>query len=366
MLRRGQEAHAGEIPVTVERYCAPESVAEAVALLASGGSRRLQAAPTCWCRCASRRVHPRRLSISSVFPAWTEWNSRRGGAYRRGDALLRAHGERGLARAVAGPAGGRRAHRFHAGAGSSQPRRQPVQRLARRGLGPGAGGQSRPGIDRGTRGERSVAAEAFPLGPGRTVLEAGEFVHAIELPRPAPRTADAYLRFIPRTEMDIAVAGAGYPHPGRKRRLHRCAHRARRGRAHRAAGAGGRGGLIGSRCDDAALDACAAAARAASRPITDRRGTAEFRRQVIGVLVRRAVLVALQRTAVARRFRGCSRRAVAQAAPSGLAVRSSHKGAVRRRDAAPEPTGCTCRGPRLRRPDREATTVRARIQFGRS
>ena len=56
--------------------------------------------------------------------------------------------------------------------------------------------------------------------------------------------------------------------------------------------------LIGSRCDDAALDACAAAARAVARPITDRRGTAEFRRQVIGVLVRRAVLVALQRAAV--------------------------------------------------------------------
>jgi carbon-monoxide dehydrogenase medium subunit len=53
--------------------------------------------------------------------------------------------------------------------------------------------------------------------------------------------------------------------------------------------------LIGSRCDEAALDACAAAARAASRPITDRRGTAEFRRQVIGVLVRRAVLLAVRR-----------------------------------------------------------------------
>ena len=55
------------------------------------------------------------------------------------------------------------------------------------------------------------------------------------------------------------------------------------------------GALIGSRCDEAALAACAHAASAAARPITDRRGTADFRRQVIGVLVRRAVRVALAR-----------------------------------------------------------------------
>lgn len=151
----------------------------------------------------------------------------------------------------------------------------------------------------GPGGERSVAVEVFPVGPGRTVLEAGEFVRAIELPRPAPRTADAYLRFIPRTEMDIAVAGAGVSLTLDEHGVCTDARIALGAvaptvlLASEAAAA-----LIGSRCDDAALDACADAARAVARPITDRRGTAGFRRQVIGVLVRRAVLVALQRAAV--------------------------------------------------------------------
>src|SRR5262249_62289156 len=61
----------------------------------------------------------------------------------------------------------------------------------------------------GPRGERVVLAERFGTGPGKTVLEPGEFLAALRLPRPAPRTADAHLRLIPRTEMDIAVAGAG-------------------------------------------------------------------------------------------------------------------------------------------------------------
>ena len=148
----------------------------------------------------------------------------------------------------------------------------------------------------GPGGQRSVAVEDFVLAPGRTVLASGEFVHAIELPRPAPRTADAYLRFTPRTEMDIAVAGAGVSVTldtdgvctGARIALGAVAPTVLL--VPEAAAA-----LIGSRCDDAALDACAAAARAAARPITDRRGTAEFRRQVIGVLVRRAVRVAVQR-----------------------------------------------------------------------
>ncbi len=60
----------------------------------------------------------------------------------------------------------------------------------------------------GPSGERSVAVEAFCTAPGRTVLERGEILVAIDLPRPVAGTADAYLRLIPRSEMDIAVAGA--------------------------------------------------------------------------------------------------------------------------------------------------------------
>src|SRR5215510_7281013 len=61
----------------------------------------------------------------------------------------------------------------------------------------------------GPHGQRTVAVEDFSTGPGKTVLQTGELLVELRLPRPGPRTADAYLRLIPRTEMDIAVAGAG-------------------------------------------------------------------------------------------------------------------------------------------------------------
>jgi len=53
--------------------------------------------------------------------------------------------------------------------------------------------------------------------------------------------------------------------------------------------------LIGTKVDDAALDALAAAASAACKPIDDMRGTIEYRTQVAGVLARRAALIALER-----------------------------------------------------------------------
>ena len=63
----------------------------------------------------------------------------------------------------------------------------------------------------GPKGERTVPVEGFTTGPGTTVLEPGEFVVEFEVPAPAPHSADAYLRLIPRTEMDIAVVGAARP-----------------------------------------------------------------------------------------------------------------------------------------------------------
>jgi carbon-monoxide dehydrogenase medium subunit len=148
----------------------------------------------------------------------------------------------------------------------------------------------------GPDGTRTVPVAGLPRGPGRTALADDEFLVAIDLPRPAPRSADAYLRFIPRTEMDIAVAGAAVAltldDTGR------CL------RARVALGAVGptvlevpeaAGALVGTRLDEAALAACAAAASAAARPIDDKRGSAEFRRVVIGVLVRRAALAAAAR-----------------------------------------------------------------------
>ena len=61
----------------------------------------------------------------------------------------------------------------------------------------------------GPNGRREVPVEDICTGPGQTSLAKGEIVVSINLPKQAPRTGDAYLRFIPRTEMDIAVVGAG-------------------------------------------------------------------------------------------------------------------------------------------------------------
>jgi carbon-monoxide dehydrogenase medium subunit len=148
----------------------------------------------------------------------------------------------------------------------------------------------------GPNGRREVAAENFPKSPGRTVLEPGEFVTAIQLPQPAPGTADAYLRFIPRTEMDIAVVGAGVSLTLDSNGT--CTA------ARLALGAvaptvilveAGAKALIGSKLDDAALEAFAAAASAAAKPIDDKRGTVEFRTHVASVMARRAAVIAAGR-----------------------------------------------------------------------
>jgi carbon-monoxide dehydrogenase medium subunit len=148
----------------------------------------------------------------------------------------------------------------------------------------------------GPSGRRTVPVEAVPVAPGRTSLAPGEFVLEIHLPAPAPRSADAYLRSIPRTEMDIAVVGAGVS-------LTLAADGAIAA-ARIALGAVGptvvvaaeaAASLIGSRLDEAALERLDAAARAATAPISDKRGTAEFRGKIAGVLARRAAAIAYSR-----------------------------------------------------------------------
>jgi len=148
----------------------------------------------------------------------------------------------------------------------------------------------------GPKGERVVPAEKFCVAPGRTVLEPGEFLVAVRIPGPAARTADAYLRLIPRSEMDIAVAGAAVSVT--LDAAGTCTS------ARVAIGAvaptallvpDAAGALVGTKCDDAALKQAAAAASAAAKPIDDKRGTAAYRRTVAGVLVKRAAAIAAER-----------------------------------------------------------------------
>jgi carbon-monoxide dehydrogenase medium subunit len=152
----------------------------------------------------------------------------------------------------------------------------------------------------GPAGERRVAVEDFCTGPGANVLGAGEFLVAFEIPHPGAGSADAYLRFIPRNEMDIAVVGSGVSvtlDGGGTCTAARVALGAVAPTmilVPESAAA-----LVGSRIEDADLERAAAAASAAARPINDRRGTVEFRRHVVGVLTRRAAAIARDRARAA-------------------------------------------------------------------
>ena len=148
----------------------------------------------------------------------------------------------------------------------------------------------------GPDGERTVAIEDFCTGPGQTVLAPGELVAGFEIPAPAPRSSDAYLRLIPRSEMDIAVVGAGVSltlDAGGRVEAARVAIGAVAPTARLVAAAGE--ALVGSSLGDAALDAAAAAASAAADPIDDKRGTIDYRKRVAGVLVKRAAKIAYER-----------------------------------------------------------------------
>lgn len=155
----------------------------------------------------------------------------------------------------------------------------------------------------GPAGEREVPVEQFCTGPGRNVLEDGEMLLYLQFPTPAPRSGAFYLRFIPRNEMDIAVANCGVSleldSDGRTISSARIAAGAvapvpllidEAGRA-----------LVGAiATDQTTWEPALAAVRNAARPITDMRGSIAQRRHLVGVLAKRAIEGAVER-AQARR-----------------------------------------------------------------
>ena len=147
----------------------------------------------------------------------------------------------------------------------------------------------------GPDGRRELPVQRFPAGPGRTHLKPGEILVGFTLPPRAPGSSDAYLRMIPRTEMDIAVVGCGVS-------------LTMQGGVCTAARVGlgavaptvllvepAADALIGSRLEDAVLENAAAACSAACRPIDDKRGTIVYRTRVAGVLLKRTVAIAARR-----------------------------------------------------------------------
>ena len=148
----------------------------------------------------------------------------------------------------------------------------------------------------GPDGTRMVPVEDVPAGPGKTTLKQGEIIEAIVLPKRQPRAGDAYLRFIPRTEMDIAVVGVGVQLTLDDAGAVQSARVALGAVGPKAVIADDAAqSLLGTKLDDAALDALAAACAAASQPIDDKRGTVAFRKEVAGVLACRAARIAFER-----------------------------------------------------------------------
>ena len=148
----------------------------------------------------------------------------------------------------------------------------------------------------GPKGTRKLAVEDVPSGVGRTHLKKGDIITAITLPKKLPRSGDAYLRFIPRTEMDIAVVSVGVnltidaKGVVIKARVALGAVSTTVLLVKEAAKA-----IIGTKLDDTAKAKLAAACSAACKPIDDKRGTIEFRTDVAGVLARRAAVTAYAR-----------------------------------------------------------------------
>lgn len=147
----------------------------------------------------------------------------------------------------------------------------------------------------GPNGSRELPVEQIPAGPGRTNLAKGEVISAITLPPRGKNGGDAYLRFIPRTEMDIAVVGCAVSLrlEGDKIVEARVALGAVAPTVILSEAAAK--AIIGTTLDEAALKALGKAAEATAKPISDKRGTKEFRIDVAGVLARRAAKIAYDR-----------------------------------------------------------------------
>jgi carbon-monoxide dehydrogenase medium subunit len=149
----------------------------------------------------------------------------------------------------------------------------------------------------GPNGRRTMPVEDFCVSPGRNALQRGEFLVALHIPAPKPGFGAAYLRFIPRNEMDIAVVGAGVAIQLDEKRSKFVAARIALGAVAPKplyvpdAGAA----LVGQAVNDESIAKAVQIAQDAAKPISDMRGTAEFRKHMVGVLTRRALGQAIER-----------------------------------------------------------------------
>lgn len=149
----------------------------------------------------------------------------------------------------------------------------------------------------GPGGRRETPVEDLCLAPGQTVLQRGEFLLALRVPPPEPGFGAAYLRFIPRNEMDIAVVGSGAAVVLDERRATIISARIALGAVAPTPLLAYEAGeyLAGKSISAESLAEAARMAQEAARPITDMRGTIAQRQHLVGVLTRRALEKAIER-----------------------------------------------------------------------
>ena len=147
----------------------------------------------------------------------------------------------------------------------------------------------------GPGGRRTVPVEDFCTGPGRNVLQAGELLVSLHFPPPAPNSGAAFLRFIPRNEMDIAVVNAAT-------QLRFDGDTVSWARVSIGATAPtpllvpeAAAALVGRPLSDDTIAAAAAASKAAARPIDDMRGSIKQRKHLAAVYTQRTIAIAADR-----------------------------------------------------------------------
>ena len=149
----------------------------------------------------------------------------------------------------------------------------------------------------GPNGNREVPTEDFCTGPGQSVMQPGEILVSINLPPPLPHSGASYLRFIPRNEMDIAVAGVGtsvvLDASGQNFVSARISLASVAPTPVLAKDAGD--SLAGKPVSDATIQEASEKAMADAKPINDMRGTIRQRTHLVGVLTRRTLNNAIQR-----------------------------------------------------------------------
>ena len=149
----------------------------------------------------------------------------------------------------------------------------------------------------GPSGRRSVPVEEFCTGPGRNILQEGEILVGLNFAAPKANSGAAFLRFIPRNEMDIAIANAAASVvlDDSKQRVVS---------AKIAVGAvaptpmmatAAAEGLVGKDATEESIAEAAEAAKAVASPINDMRGTIPQRVHLVGVLTKRALRTAISR-----------------------------------------------------------------------